>query len=222
MEVIVSLTKNFQLNSKNLKKAHFNVDNFDRTTGQTTTSWGLLILFNRWEDTVVLKQIDLLNVVVEEEVKERFSSTMSLMRSLSTRSLFSLFIPVWTPLYFDSLSLSISLSIFLSVFSSPLHFLFPLLCIYHSFSLSPFKSYLLCVKNSLYFYLTIFPLSILIGSRFKVKLWVRELRRALGDDCVLYIVGNKIDLAENRALPPETAKEWVGLPLDAASFCKWH
>ena len=35
---------------------------------------------------------------------------------------------------------------------------------------------------------------------FQVKIWVRELQRALGDTAVLIVVGNKLDLESERTV----------------------
>lgn len=43
----------------------------------------------------------------------------------------------------------------------------------------------------------------------KVKLWVKELQRMLGDSVVLMIVGNKIDLSRNRNVETTTAMEYA-------------
>ncbi|GMT14546.1 hypothetical protein PFISCL1PPCAC_5843, partial [Pristionchus fissidentatus] len=40
----------------------------------------------------------------------------------------------------------------------------------------------------------------------KVKMWVKELRRALGEDVILFIVGNKVDLADSRTVDGEMAR----------------
>lgn len=40
----------------------------------------------------------------------------------------------------------------------------------------------------------------------KVKNWVKELKKMLGADIVLAIVGNKIDLNKDRNVPLETAE----------------
>ncbi|VDM45220.1 unnamed protein product [Toxocara canis] len=45
----------------------------------------------------------------------------------------------------------------------------------------------------------------------KVKLWVKELRRMLGDSVVLLIVGNKTDLSRNRNVEQEVAIEYAKL-----------
>ena len=41
----------------------------------------------------------------------------------------------------------------------------------------------------------------------KVKSWVKELRKMLGQDVSLAIAGNKIDLQDQRRVPKETAEE---------------
>jgi len=43
----------------------------------------------------------------------------------------------------------------------------------------------------------------------RIKNWVRELRSALGTDCVLCIVGNKSDLEKNRHVPLREAEEYA-------------
>lgn len=43
----------------------------------------------------------------------------------------------------------------------------------------------------------------------RVKVWIKELQRALGDSTVLMIVGNKLDLARNRAISSEEAKQYA-------------
>ena len=40
----------------------------------------------------------------------------------------------------------------------------------------------------------------------KVKNWVKELKKMLGSDIVLTIVGNKLDLNKDRNVPIETAE----------------
>lgn len=40
----------------------------------------------------------------------------------------------------------------------------------------------------------------------KVKNWVKELKKMLGSEIVLTIVGNKIDLNKDRTVPFETAE----------------
>lgn len=40
----------------------------------------------------------------------------------------------------------------------------------------------------------------------KVKNWVKELRKMLGSEIILVIVGNKIDLNKDRTVPLETAE----------------
>ena len=39
----------------------------------------------------------------------------------------------------------------------------------------------------------------------QVKVWVRELQRALGDSVVMVIVGNKLDLDKSRTVHREAA-----------------
>lgn len=43
----------------------------------------------------------------------------------------------------------------------------------------------------------------------RVKIWMKELHRALGDSTVLMIVGNKLDLAQNRTVSLEEAQEYA-------------
>jgi Ras-related protein Rab-21 len=43
----------------------------------------------------------------------------------------------------------------------------------------------------------------------RIKNWVRELRSALGNECVLCIVGNKSDLEKNRHVPLREAEEYA-------------
>lgn len=43
----------------------------------------------------------------------------------------------------------------------------------------------------------------------KVKNWVRELQKMLGNDITLAIVGNKSDLVKDRAVTPATAEEYA-------------
>ena len=45
------------------------------------------------------------------------------------------------------------------------------------------------------------------GSFEKVKMWIKELKRALGESCSLLIVGNKLDLEKSRSVPVDQAKE---------------
>ncbi|KAL3093166.1 hypothetical protein niasHT_022616 [Heterodera trifolii] len=52
----------------------------------------------------------------------------------------------------------------------------------------------------------------------RVKNWVKELRSMLADKVVIFIIGNKIDLARHRTVPKEEAKEYsqsIG-----ANFCE--
>ncbi len=44
---------------------------------------------------------------------------------------------------------------------------------------------------------------------FKVKSWIKELRRMLGNDVVLCIVGNKIDLEKDRHVSIKTAEDYA-------------
>ncbi|CAI4220966.1 unnamed protein product [Auanema sp. JU1783] len=43
----------------------------------------------------------------------------------------------------------------------------------------------------------------------KVKVWVKELQRALGDSVSLFIIGNKLDLESNRTINYEEATEYA-------------
>ncbi|CAF0869149.1 unnamed protein product [Didymodactylos carnosus] len=43
----------------------------------------------------------------------------------------------------------------------------------------------------------------------RVKSWTKELRRILGNDCVLCIVGNKIDLEKDRHVPMQIAEDYA-------------
>lgn len=48
----------------------------------------------------------------------------------------------------------------------------------------------------------------------KVKNWVRELKKILGTDIILSIVGNKIDLEKDRHVSHEEAETYVqGVPV---------
>ena len=47
----------------------------------------------------------------------------------------------------------------------------------------------------------------------KVKSWVKELRKMLGQDISLCIVGNKIDLEKDRHVSMEEAERWGGTAL---------
>jgi Ras-related protein Rab-21 len=40
----------------------------------------------------------------------------------------------------------------------------------------------------------------------KVKNWVKELKKMLGTDIVIFIVGNKIDLDKDRKVPNDVAE----------------
>ncbi|ENN73127.1 ras-related protein Rab-21 [Dendroctonus ponderosae] len=48
-----------------------------------------------------------------------------------------------------------------------------------------------------------------VDSFQKVKTWVKELRKMLGRDMCLAIVGNKMDLEEERQVPVEEAEEYA-------------
>ncbi|CAF0813043.1 unnamed protein product [Didymodactylos carnosus] len=43
----------------------------------------------------------------------------------------------------------------------------------------------------------------------RVKSWTKELRRMLGNDCILCIVGNKIDLEKDRHVSMQLAEEYA-------------
>ncbi|CAJ0572330.1 unnamed protein product, partial [Mesorhabditis spiculigera] len=43
----------------------------------------------------------------------------------------------------------------------------------------------------------------------RVKVWVRELQRALGDTAVLLVVGNKLDLDKERTVPRAEAEQYA-------------
>lgn len=43
----------------------------------------------------------------------------------------------------------------------------------------------------------------------RVKRWIKELKKMLGNDIVLSIVGNKIDLEKDRQVPIKTAEEYA-------------
>lgn len=45
----------------------------------------------------------------------------------------------------------------------------------------------------------------------KVKNWVKELKKMLGSDIVLTIIGNKIDLIKDRNVPLDVAEEYARL-----------
>lgn len=46
----------------------------------------------------------------------------------------------------------------------------------------------------------------LLSLRAKVKNWVKELKKMLGNDIALTICGNKIDLEKNRTVDQATAE----------------
>ena len=56
-----------------------------------------------------------------------------------------------------------------------------------------------CFNVSILFYMFYFFV--------QAKNWVKELRKMLGDSCVLCIVGNKIDLEKNRTVSAREAEE---------------
>jgi Ras-related protein Rab-21 len=43
---------------------------------------------------------------------------------------------------------------------------------------------------------------------FKIKNWVKELKTALGDDCVIFVVGNKADLEKDRNVSIQEAENY--------------
>lgn len=47
-----------------------------------------------------------------------------------------------------------------------------------------------------------------VDSFQRIKNWVKELKTALGDDCVLFVVGNKCDLEKDRNVPIREAEEY--------------
>ena len=49
--------------------------------------------------------------------------------------------------------------------------------------------------------------------RLQARNWIRELRRMLGDNIVVCIVGNKMDLEKNRTVSQRDAERSVGHPL---------
>lgn len=60
------------------------------------------------------------------------------------------------------------------------------------------------------FHTIIFPLSVVNWasvSAFQVKSWVKELRKMLGTDVCLRIIGNKIDLEKDRHVSVEEAMQ---------------
>ena len=52
-----------------------------------------------------------------------------------------------------------------------------------------------------------------VDSFQRIKNWVKELKVSLGQEVVLCIVGNKVDLEKDRHVSLEEAEEWVFLPL---------
>lgn len=57
----------------------------------------------------------------------------------------------------------------------------------------------LLMKNSLFY----------IESFVKVKKWVKELRKIVGNDIAIAIAGNKVDLEKNRHVDKQEALEYV-------------
>ena len=51
---------------------------------------------------------------------------------------------------------------------------------------------------------------LLIDVFLKVKTWVKELRKMLGNDICLRIVGNKTDIEKDRHVSAEEAERFVG------------
>ena len=49
-----------------------------------------------------------------------------------------------------------------------------------------------------------------IESFSKVRKWVRELRKIVGNDITIAIAGNKIDLEKSRAVSEEDAVKYIG------------
>ena len=57
----------------------------------------------------------------------------------------------------------------------------------------------------------------------KVKTWIKELRKMLGNDISLAIAGNKIDLEKQRHVDHQTAEEYVyTLDKKSAIYPKIH
>lgn len=52
----------------------------------------------------------------------------------------------------------------------------------------------------------------------KVKMWVKELRKMVGDHIVICIAGNKVDLEKNRQVQHEEARRQV-LYLSSDAHC---
>lgn len=46
------------------------------------------------------------------------------------------------------------------------------------------------------------------GSVLQAKNWIKELRRIVGDDIAVYIVGNKVDLEKNRTVSIREAERY--------------
>ncbi len=44
---------------------------------------------------------------------------------------------------------------------------------------------------------------------FQAKNWIKELRRIVGEDIAVCIVGNKIDLEKNRTVQTKEAEKYV-------------
>ena len=62
------------------------------------------------------------------------------------------------------------------------------------------------VSESFFFYLNTYLDSALSFVILQVKNWVKELRRMLGNEVVLCIVGNKIDMEKERHVTVEEAE----------------
>lgn len=61
-----------------------------------------------------------------------------------------------------------------------------------------------------------------ICSGFQVKMWVKELKRMLGDDVYLLIIGNKVDLERNRNVDINEATGFVFFFLRNSLFYRFH
>ena len=55
----------------------------------------------------------------------------------------------------------------------------------------------------------------------KVKKWVKELRKIVGNDIAIAIAGNKVDLEKNRHVNKQEALEYVSLfPIEFLGYEK--
>ena len=63
---------------------------------------------------------------------------------------------------------------------------------------------------------------IMVLCTVQVKNWVKELRRMLGNDVVLCIVGNKTDMEKERHVTVEEAERYFLKTLYFARFLKFH